>query len=258
MSEYYQYARELPEYEPNKFDIVYGPTQVHGGAEFLGGVADLLNDIIVDSPGIISVGAFEYMNKSASTVDDRLIAMFGQLSNKFNKPMASTNGKKCKHSTKQSKKKSVKPKINKKHANKKLISRKKAPNRGLKRGGVFDKMCETGDEILYYCPNIAISGSGESGSDSAGVNSYAGDSSGSYSGGSIYSSGSYSGGSYSSNGSSYSSGSGSSGNSDSSDTDEIAAAASSVFGAGDADNTADENKPWWESDSSQDINDYLV
>lgn len=93
----YRYMKERPIYTPDKFAIVGGATvesgfrqimnaaSAQGGSDFSG---QDLSTIQVDDNGVTIVGGALKSIRSASTVDDRLAAIFGTPDADMSKPMS--------------------------------------------------------------------------------------------------------------------------------------------------------------------------
>ncbi len=156
----YHYYHEIPEYKPNKFDIVGG---------FANPVND--NDLEFDMsfetdeliPAIVVGGNRENYNRSqmirsASTAEENLLELFGRLDRKFIKPI------------KDKKKPKIK-KVNLKHNPKKP---KKQTKLRKKRGGDDEnsvvRLSDVSDEMLYYCPTGGDSTDSTDSTDSNSIN----------------------------------------------------------------------------------------
>lgn len=183
----YHYWKEQPEYAPTKFDIVNGASSRGSLASHIGGYYgggeyaisdDDLNAITTESDNILVFGGGKKnytRNKSASTVDERLMALFGNLDRGLARPMARRKESK-KHAKKQrdarrdmlNDKKHTKKRIKIKRGAEELITKLKEPS-PRKEGEPAMRMCDVTDEMLYYCPDLSIpqiSGSSESTSES--------------------------------------------------------------------------------------------
>jgi hypothetical protein len=125
----YRYFKQQPSYIPNKFDIIGGFPSDTKYDEFTNIVAELGFDI-VEPEEIVTVigGETKSRNKTASTVDDRLIQLFAHLDTaKVIRP----------HSKK---KKKTKPKTKPKNAKSKPHTRKRT-----RKGGEDDDDSASGN-----------------------------------------------------------------------------------------------------------------
>lgn len=161
----YQHMGENPEYIPNKFDIVGRfETESHLGA-FIGrigayyGSGELaineseFENITTDIDNIIIIGEAEHKKlptkslKSATTVETRLMELFGKLDYGKVKPMIIP--KKLRKTRKPRKpKKPVKPKKIRKGSAEHTLILKEPTTQSM-------RLCDVTDEMLYYCPDMS-------------------------------------------------------------------------------------------------------